>query len=77
MIAIANSIPWLEQKEIQIHLWLSQMHYMKHHRTALEGMLEGTGQWLLRKKEFRQWRSSSVSSILWLHGIRKRAVFTS
>lgn len=35
-------------------------------------MLEGTGQWLLRKKEFREWQSSHFSSILWLHGIRKR-----
>lgn len=34
-------------------------------------MLEGTGQWLLRKAEFRKWRSSHFSSILWLHGIRK------
>lgn len=36
-------------------------------------MLENTGQWLLKKKQFREWRSTNVSSVLWLHGIRKLA----
>ncbi|KAF8253214.1 hypothetical protein K440DRAFT_657719 [Wilcoxina mikolae CBS 423.85] len=41
-----------------------------HHQNAKRGLLENTGQWLLEKKEFQEWRSSSASSILWLHGIR-------
>ncbi|KAI5838881.1 hypothetical protein DFP73DRAFT_588033 [Morchella snyderi] len=49
--------------------WLSKIEYKKHHATAKETILDKTGQWLLNKKEFRDWRSSSASSILWLHGI--------
>ncbi|KAL7273972.1 hypothetical protein RUND412_003153 [Rhizina undulata] len=31
----------------------------------------GTGEWLLEKKEFIDWKASSSSSILWLRGIEK------
>lgn len=60
-----------EQKKGQILSWLSEIEYIKHHWNALEGILDGTGHWLLGKREFREWRTSKVSSILWLHGIRK------
>lgn len=33
--------------------------------------LPNSGQWLVQKKEFVEWRKSSVSSVLWLRGIRK------
>lgn len=39
-------------------------------------MLENTGEWLLKKNEFRRWRSSTTSSILWLHGIRKTPYYS-
>lgn len=47
------------------------IEYKKHHATAKETILDKTGQWLLNKNEFRNWRSSKASSILWLHGIRR------
>jgi hypothetical protein len=33
------------------------------------GFLANSGQWLIHKKEFVEWRKSSVSSVLWLRGI--------
>jgi hypothetical protein len=33
--------------------------------------LEGIGEWLLAKTEYRDWRASSVSKILLLRGIRR------
>ncbi|KAL0631516.1 hypothetical protein Q9L58_009624, partial [Maublancomyces gigas] len=58
-----------ERKQCKILKWLSRIEYMHHHQIALEGIVEGTGGWLLEKEEFRRWRYSNVSSILWLHGI--------
>lgn len=51
--------------------WLSKIEYIKHHRNALDGILKDTGGWLVNRQEFRQWQSCNVSSILWLHGIRR------
>jgi hypothetical protein len=63
-------------KRNKILKWISTIEYKKHHQNAKEGLLEGSGKWLLSKKEFREWRSSSASGILWLHGIRKLAALT-
>ncbi|TQV90703.1 Ankyrin repeat-containing protein [Cordyceps javanica] len=41
----------------------------RHHKRVTEDRLEGTGQWLLQKPDFCNWRRDSVSSVLWLHGI--------
>ena len=42
-----------------------------HYEDAREDILEGTGQWLFDKPEYLDWATSSVSSVLWLRGIRK------
>lgn len=49
--------------------WLSRIPYREHHHMAYRDVLPGTGLWLLQKAEFLSWRTSSSSSILWLHGI--------
>jgi len=51
--------------------WISTIAYEDNHKTTAEGLLEGTGRWLRNKPEFQEWRASSVSGILWLHGKRK------
>ena len=51
--------------------WLSSVPYMKHHETKIKACLPGSGHWLFEKQVFLEWRKSSVSSILWLHGIRE------
>ena len=60
----------MEKERLEILLWLSNVQYKQHHRSISETLLEGTGSWLLAKRQFVEWRNSSVSSVLWLHGIR-------
>lgn len=64
----------LEAERTEIILWLSRIPYRKHHERAKEGRLDNTGDWLVKKKVFKEWQGSSTSKILWLHGIRKSSV---
>ncbi|KIM99246.1 hypothetical protein OIDMADRAFT_65994, partial [Oidiodendron maius Zn] len=57
------------EKRLGILQWLSTVPYEQHHQNVRKDRLLGSGMWLLSKSEFTLWRSSSVSSILWLHGI--------
>ena len=61
----------LEKKRGEILRWLSQVEYEKHHKQAKSGLLDNTGVWLLEAEEFRDWRCSSASGILWLRGLGK------
>lgn len=58
-----------EDERLKIFNWLSTVEYRSHHRSKVKTLLPGSGRWLLRKQEFREWMSRSSSSILWLHGI--------
>ncbi|KAI9787365.1 MAG: hypothetical protein M1816_007651 [Peltula sp. TS41687] len=49
--------------------WTSNVPYEANHKTASEGRTADTGQWLLTHERYLQWRKSSASMILWLHGI--------
>ena len=49
--------------------WLSRIPYREHHDMAYRDVLPDTDLWLLQKAESLSWRTSSSSSILWLHGI--------
>lgn len=71
--SLANSKAESQMKEerLQILRWLSDVHYKKHHQSLSKCLLEETGSWLLKKPQFVEWRNSSVSSVLWLHGIRR------
>ncbi|KAL8638503.1 MAG: hypothetical protein Q9228_004347 [Teloschistes exilis] len=53
----------------QILSWLSTVGYTEHHRCSSSTVLAGSGRWLQHKQEFVDWKSSSSSSILWIHGI--------
>jgi len=55
----------------QILEWISTIPYTSHHRKISEGRLDGTGEWLLARNEYRDWRESSASKLLLLRGIRK------
>jgi len=60
----------LERKEwIKFFNWLSAIPYAKHHGAKSELLLSGSCQWLFAKPVFLDWKRSSASSILWLHGI--------
>ncbi|KAF8541975.1 hypothetical protein BDD12DRAFT_775371, partial [Trichophaea hybrida] len=56
-------------KRSQILEWISIIPYTSHHKRISEERLEGTGEWLLARKEYQDWRASSASKMLLLRGI--------
>lgn len=71
---IATQLSDIEDKlavsrRVEILSWLSAIPYEQHHQNSRKGRLLDSGTWFLRKPEYLSWRSSSFSSILWLHGI--------
>ena len=59
----------LSAERIKILNWLSSIPYKQHHIQARTDILEGTGGWFLNDDKLLEWRRSSSSSIMWLHGI--------
>ncbi|KAM3075671.1 hypothetical protein ACMFMG_007803 [Clarireedia jacksonii] len=64
-----NTDAELESERREILQWVSKIQYKNHHKSIGNNILDGSGQWLRHKVAFIEWRRSSVSSILWLHGI--------
>ncbi|KAF5876990.1 putative ankyrin repeat protein [Botrytis fragariae] len=58
-----------EKERVKVFEWLTMIPSSSHHREKLRNLLSGSCNWLLRKKEFKEWMEASISSILWLHGI--------
>ncbi|MCJ1352386.1 MAG: hypothetical protein MMC33_002370, partial [Icmadophila ericetorum] len=58
-----------KSERLELFQWLSTIPHITHHKTTGNDWMASSGQWLLRNKEFIIWRKSSVSSVLWLHGI--------
>lgn len=68
-----------ENKLNDLVAWLSLVPVARHHNVVSEHRIPGSGAWLLNHTDFRDWISSSSSSILLLHGIRgggKSTVFS-
>lgn len=51
--------------------WISPIPYESDHEFARRGRLEGSGEWLLERDDYREWKNSSSSTMFWLHGIRE------
>lgn len=60
-----------ETESCNILTWISSIPHKKNHLTARGGRTNGTGKWLLTNARYQDWRRSSSSTILWLHGIRR------
>ena len=58
-------------KRNKILSWVSHIPYEEIHYVARKGWTNGTGKWLLDHERYVEWRASSASTILWLHGMRK------
>lgn len=56
-------------ERIKVLQWISPIPYMQHHKEARKDVLAGTGAWFLENEKLLGWLSSSLSSIMWLHGI--------
>ncbi|KAL7270484.1 hypothetical protein RUND412_006805, partial [Rhizina undulata] len=55
--------------QFEILDWISKVPFEDHHLFIRRSRQVGTGNWLLKKNDFENWRNSRSSSILWLHGI--------
>lgn len=60
-----------DEKRLQILRWISPLHYEDYHKVAHSGYTGNTGLWLLENSNYKKWRDSSASMVLWLHGIRR------
>ena len=58
-------------ERLNILEWISGIRYEENHFFARQRRIGGTGEWLLQHEKYREWRASSASVILWLHGARK------
>ncbi|ETS83113.1 hypothetical protein PFICI_04989 [Pestalotiopsis fici W106-1] len=60
----------LSDEEVHnIFLWISGIPYESDLYNARRGRLEGTCEWLIVHETYGQWKASSESTTLWLHGI--------
>ncbi len=60
-----------ESERCAILQWVSSIPYESNHFAAKKGRTHGTAEWILAHSKFREWRATSASTLLWLHGIRK------
>lgn len=58
-----------ETKHLELLHWLSSSPFTRHHETLSETRMPNSATWVLDHPEFRDWKNSSTSSILLLHGI--------
>lgn len=58
-----------EEDRLRILAWLSPIPYFQHHKMVYGELLQGTGRWLLEDSQHVEWRDTSQSAMLWLHGI--------
>ncbi|GLA60459.1 hypothetical protein AtubIFM54640_000913 [Aspergillus tubingensis] len=66
---VVECLAKLDQREaIDILDWVSTVKHKAHHDNVRNNRTPGTGDWLLRKAEFRDWEESSSSAVLWLRG---------
>ncbi|BCS21467.1 uncharacterized protein APUU_21899S [Aspergillus puulaauensis] len=56
------------QEEAQILNWLSRVSYDKYHQSLRVNRMKGTGLWVFDQPQYKHWRTSAESSVLWLHG---------
>lgn len=51
--------------------WISKIDHNQKHNSVRQPRVTGTGGWLLEQSEFLKWQDgSSVSNVLWCHGIQ-------
>ncbi len=60
-----------QSERCQMLQWASDIPYESNHSAAKSGRTEGTAEWISKHPTFCDWRASSASTIIWLHGIRK------
>ena len=59
------------EQQVKILQWTSQTPYLDNHTAIFQDRTRGTGDWIYQHEQYRIWRESDKSMILWLHGIRR------
>ncbi|KAF7533614.1 hypothetical protein G7054_g6916 [Neopestalotiopsis clavispora] len=59
-----------DTKHLELLHWLSSSPFTRHHEAISEQRMSNSATWLLRHSEYRNWKASSSSSILLVHGIQ-------
>jgi len=58
-----------KEERRKIFRWISEIEYTGHHHDFSKDLLPDSGRWLFESRPFIEWGQTSISSILWLHGI--------
>ena len=53
----------VEEESLQIQEWLSPLVPHRRHRDVRNHRLEGVGEWVLRRSEFKSWCESQDGSV--------------
>lgn len=68
-VRVLSFLETVDEKEHQEILeWISPVKFVKNHTEVQKSRTRGTGEWLLRHDNFREWERTSSSVILWLQG---------
>ncbi|KAF3025211.1 hypothetical protein E8E15_004022 [Penicillium rubens] len=71
LVNLSNS--WTEhernEQERRIFKWLARLPLDEVHKRKLEARLPDSGHWIFEEANYKQWRVSSKSELLWLHGL--------
>ena len=67
-----------QEDKSKIMSWISRMNFKERHENLAQEHHEGTGEWLLARENFQDWRNNithnwegnEVPPVLWCHGIR-------
>jgi hypothetical protein len=57
------------RKDQEIINWLSPLNFSAKQKDAFSRRAEGTGEWILEEKLFREWQDGA-NKVLWCPGIR-------
>lgn len=57
------------KQRMEVLHWISPIPYLQHHELVNQKLLPDSGHWLLTHQDFENWKRSSSSAALWLHGI--------
>ncbi|KAJ5970618.1 uncharacterized protein N7479_000536 [Penicillium vulpinum] len=56
-------------EEDRARVWLSDLPYLAHHKTAKSGRTPDTGEWIFENTDYKNWITSDQKAILCINGI--------
>ncbi|KAK3997931.1 hypothetical protein QBC44DRAFT_346703 [Cladorrhinum sp. PSN332] len=57
------------EERLKVLEWMSTIPFSDHHEMKFKDLIPGSGEWLLKSREFTGWSQSNESSVLWLVGM--------